>query len=91
MPVPAPFGVGDGWEARFAMAHPNDPPERPVAGPQPDPSTGQHTPDLPEKRKPKESDFDIWLRRALHELFGSVAAEPVPRSLLRLLGKDREQ
>jgi hypothetical protein len=37
-----------------------------------------------------DTDFDLWLRRGLHELFGEVASEPIPPALLRLLGRNGE-
>jgi len=33
--------------------------------------------------------FDIWLQRGLHQLYDSVAKEPVPEELLRLIEQDR--
>jgi hypothetical protein len=35
----------------------------------------------PEKADP----FDLWLRHSLRQAFGSIAAEPVPEELLRLM------
>ena len=32
--------------------------------------------------------FDIWLQRGLHQLYDSVAKEPVPDELLKLIGQD---
>jgi hypothetical protein len=29
--------------------------------------------------------FDIWLHRRLHQLYDSVAAEPIPAELLRMI------
>jgi len=34
--------------------------------------------------------FDLWLKRGLHQLFDSVASEPIPESLLRLIEEDRD-
>jgi len=33
--------------------------------------------------------FDLWLRRGLHQLYDTVAKEPVPEELLRLIDEDR--
>ena len=32
--------------------------------------------------------FDIWLQRGLHELYDSVAREPIPDELLKLMEQD---
>ncbi len=39
----------------------------------------------------KEVDqaFDVWLRRGLHQLYDTVAREPIPEELLRLIEEDR--
>lgn len=33
--------------------------------------------------------FDVWLRRGLHQLYDTVAREPIPEDLLRLIEEDR--
>lgn len=33
--------------------------------------------------------FDIWLQRGLHQLYDTVAKEPIPEELLRLIEQDR--
>lgn len=33
--------------------------------------------------------FDIWLQRGLHQLYDSVAKEPIPDDLLELIEQDR--
>ena len=38
-----------------------------------------------------EKAFDLWLDRGLHTLFDSVAAEPIPEDLLRLIEEDRKE
>ncbi|GBQ68902.1 hypothetical protein AA103196_2073 [Ameyamaea chiangmaiensis NBRC 103196] len=45
-----------------------------------------------EQEKGDEADgaFDLWLKRGLHQLFDSVANEPIPDELLRLIEEDRE-
>jgi hypothetical protein len=35
--------------------------------------------------------FDIWLQRSLHQLFDTVAKEPIPEELLRLIEADRRK
>lgn len=32
--------------------------------------------------------FDIWLQRGLHQLYDSVAKEPIPDELLKLIEQD---
>jgi len=33
--------------------------------------------------------FDLWLRRGLHQLYDTVAKEPIPEELLRMIEEDR--
>ncbi len=33
--------------------------------------------------------FDLWLRRGLHQLYDTVAKEPIPEALLRMIEEDR--
>ncbi len=33
--------------------------------------------------------FDVWLQRGLHQLYDSVAKEPIPHELLKLIEQDR--
>ena len=33
--------------------------------------------------------FDIWLQRGLHQLYDSVAKEPIPDDLMKLIQQDR--
>lgn len=33
--------------------------------------------------------FEIWLRRGLHQLYDTVAKEPIPENLLRMIEEDR--
>jgi Anti-sigma factor NepR len=35
--------------------------------------------------------FDIWLQQGLHRLYDSVAKEPVPDELLKLIEQDRTE
>ena len=37
----------------------------------------------------KPEAFDIWLQRGLHQLYDSVAKEPIPDELLKLIEQDR--
>ena len=39
--------------------------------------------------KEVEQAFDVWLRRGLHQLYDTVAREPIPEELLRLIEEDR--
>lgn len=45
----------------------------------------------PTGRKDEDGDaaFDLWLRRGLHQLYDTVASEPIPAELLRLIEEDR--
>lgn len=36
-----------------------------------------------------DNAFDLWLRRGLHQLYDTVAKEPIPESLLRMIEDDR--
>lgn len=38
-----------------------------------------------------DAAFDLWLQRSLHQLFDTVAKEPIPEELLRLIEQDREK
>jgi hypothetical protein len=38
-----------------------------------------------------DSAFDLWLRRGLHQLYDTVAKEPIPDALLRMIEEDREK
>lgn len=44
-----------------------------------------------EKAKRGEAAFDLWLQRGLHQLYDSVAREPVPDDLLRLIEENRKK
>lgn len=33
--------------------------------------------------------FDVWLQQGLHKLYDSVAKEPIPDELLKLIEQDR--
>ena len=33
--------------------------------------------------------FDVWLQQGLHKLYDSVASEPIPDELLKLIEQDR--
>lgn len=47
-------------------------------------SAGRPAP-KPQKPRPTDSAFDVWLNRGLHQLFDDVAKEPVPDTLLNLI------
>lgn len=36
-----------------------------------------------------DAAFDLWLHRGLHELFDTIAQEPIPAELLRLIEAHR--
>ncbi|GAN78001.1 NepR family anti-sigma factor [Acidisphaera rubrifaciens] len=36
-----------------------------------------------------DAAFDVWLQRSLHQLYDTVAREPIPDELLRLIEADR--
>lgn len=36
-----------------------------------------------------DNAFDLWLRRGLHQLYDTVAKEPIPEDLLRMIEEDR--
>ena len=55
----------------------NDDPPKPKR--RPDPVPGENT------------AFDLWLDRGLHQMFDTVAQEPVPEELLRLIESDRSK
>jgi hypothetical protein len=38
-----------------------------------------------------EAAFDLWLQRGLHQTFDSVAREPLPEELLKLIEEDRRK
>ena len=39
----------------------------------------------------KPEAFDIWLQRGLHQLYDSIAKEPIPDDLLKLIEQDRSE
>ncbi len=47
---------------------------------------------LPQKKpRKKEGAFDVWLQKGLHDIFDSVAREPIPEDLLKLIEEDRKR
>ncbi|NGM19998.1 hypothetical protein G3576_08225 [Roseomonas stagni] len=38
-----------------------------------------------------EDAFGLWLQRGLHQLYDSVANEPIPDELLRLIEADKDR
>jgi len=58
--------------------------------------TDQKKPGDPAKAGAEQEDgavdnaFDLWLRRGLHQLYDTVAKEPIPEALLRMIEDDRE-
>ena len=52
----------------------------------------------PKRRKPrkpveelKPEAFDLWLKRGLHEIYDTVANEPIPDEWLKLIEEDRKK
>jgi len=58
--------------------------------------TDQKKPGDPAKAGAEQEDgavdnaFDLWLRRGLHQLYDTVAKEPIPDALLRMIEDDLE-
>ncbi len=52
-------------------------------------SGGPKHPDGRRREGGKVEAFDVWLQRGLHKLYDSVAIEPVPDELLKLIEQDR--
>lgn len=48
-------------------------------------------PGAPRKGKKTDAAFDLWLQRGLHKIYDSVAQEPVPDELLKLIEEDRKK
>jgi len=57
--------------------------------------TDQKRPSVPAKADAEQEGeavdnaFDLWLRRGLHQLYDTVAKEPIPEELLRMIEDDR--
>ncbi len=34
--------------------------------------------------------FDLWLKRGLHQIYDTVASEPIPEEWLKLIEEDRK-
>jgi hypothetical protein len=45
---------------------------------------------IDQEGKEVDQAFDVWLRRGLHQLYDTVAQEPIPDELLRLIEDDRD-
>ena len=39
----------------------------------------------------KPEAFDLWLKRGLHQIYDTVASEPIPDELLKLIEDDRKK
>lgn len=70
----------------------------PAASSQPaktmDDEKSEHPGDRPARRAgplggKKAEPFDIWLQQGLHRLYDSIAKEPIPDELLKLIEQDR--
>jgi len=46
-------------------------------------------PGVEQEGKEVDQAFDVWLRRGLHQLYDTVAREPIPDELLRLIEEDQ--
>jgi hypothetical protein len=46
-------------------------------------------PEAGRKEEGVDRAFDLWLQRGLHQLYDTVAKEPIPEDLLRLIEEDR--
>mgnify|MGYP004558368561 CR=1 FL=1 len=46
-------------------------------------------PGMEQEGKEVDQAFDVWLRRGLHQLYDTVAREPIPEELLRLIEEDQ--
>jgi hypothetical protein len=51
--------------------------------------TTKEQPGVRRRKGGPDAAFDLWLERGLHQLFDSVAAEPIPDSLLKIIEQDR--
>ncbi len=38
-----------------------------------------------------DAAFELWLQRGLHQIYDTVANEPIPEELLRLIEEDRKK
>lgn len=38
-----------------------------------------------------DAAFELWLQRALRDIYGGVASEPIPPELLKLIEQDRKE
>ena len=47
-------------------------------------------PGIEQEGKEVDQAFDVWLKRGLHQLYDTVAQEPIPEDLLRLIEGDRD-
>ena len=45
----------------------------------------------PDQANPKPKPFDLWLERGLHEMFDTIASEPIPEDLLKLIEDDKSK
>ena len=46
-------------------------------------------PGIEQEGQEVDQAFDVWLRRGLHQLYDTVAREPIPEELLRLIEEDQ--
>lgn len=51
----------------------------------------QKSPPVFPRAKKTDAAFDLWLHRSLHQLYDSVAREPIPEELMKLIEEDRNK
>jgi hypothetical protein len=72
--------------AATVMDDPEDRPGRRGSAP----STYETAGDASAKEEVKaDGAFDLWLKRSLHQMYDTIASEPIPDDLLRLIEDDR--
>ncbi len=57
-------------------------------GPVPPPTGGKPASEARKAALRADSPFDLWLHKQLHEMYDSIAKEPLPEDLLKLIDKD---
>jgi hypothetical protein len=56
-----------------------------------DPAATPASPVPGKKSRKTEAAFDLWLQKGLHDIYDSVAREPIPDELLKLIEEDRKR
>jgi len=52
-------------------------------------TNGPGKPGLGQEHEGVDDAFDLWLQRGLHQLYDTVAKEPIPEALLRMIEEDQ--